>query len=315
MKVYLGVDTSNYTTSLAAYCEDGRMISEKKLLPVEQGAKGLRQSDALFLHVKQLPEVSEALFSRLPADFTVVGVGASSRPRDVEGSYMPCFLAGRTLAHTLAKSSKVPLREFSHQAGHIAAALFGADRLDLLSSEFISFHVSGGTTEGLYIRPSKISFETSIVSKTLDISAGQLIDRVGVSMGLAFPAGSELEKIALRYEGKVAAKPVLKGNDCCLSGVENICARLLSENASQEYVAAYCFDYVAQMLVRISERLKAQFGDIPFLYAGGVMSSSIIKEYVSARIPGSVFTKPEYSSDNAAGIAYLTAAVNALSQR
>lgn len=312
MKVYLGVDTSNYTTSLAAYCENGKMLSKKKLLPVEYGARGLRQSDALFLHIKQLPDVSDSLFSCLPSDFRIAGVGASVRPRDVEGSYMPCFLAGRTLAHTLAKSHNVPLREFSHQSGHIAAALYGANRPDILAGDFVSFHISGGTTEGLYIRSNGVGFDTEIVSKTLDISAGQLIDRVGVNMGLSFPAGSELEKIALSYEGKVSAKPVLKGTDCCLSGVENICARLLSEGASREYVAAYCFGYVAETIARISEKLKTEFGDIPFLYAGGVMSSNLIKEYISSRISGGIFTKPEYSSDNAAGIAYLTAAMDAV---
>ena len=129
-------------------------------------------------------------------------------------------------------------------------------------------------------------------------------------MGLSFPAGAELEKLATAYEGKTSAKPVIKGTDCCLSGVENICARLLSEGAAKEYVGAYCFDYVAEMLVRISSKLKAQYGDIPFLYAGGVMSSSYMREYISSEISNAVFTKPEYSSDNAAGVAFLTAALN-----
>lgn len=311
MKVYLGIDTSNYTTSFAAYCENGVMISEKKLLPVAHGEKGLRQSDALFHHIKQFPEVAEKLFSRLPGDYEIAGVGASVRPRDVEGSYMPCFLAGRTIGYTLASSYKLSLKEVSHQSGHIAAALYGAGRLDLLGGDFVSFHVSGGTTEVLYIKTKGVSFETKIVSKTLDISAGQLIDRVGVSMGLSFPAGAELEKFALSYEGKTSAKPVIKGTDCCLSGVENICARLLSEGAAKEYVGAYCFDYVAEMLVRISLKLKAQYGDIPFLYAGGVMSSSYMRRYISSAISNAVFTKPEYSADNAAGVAFLTAALNA----
>lgn len=310
MKVFLGIDTSNYTTSFAAYCEDGRMLSEKKLLPVAEGQKGLRQNDAIFLHVKQFPEVAERLFSRLPSDAKIAGVAVSSRPRDVEGSYMPCFLVGRTIAHTLATEHNLPLREVSHQSGHIAAALFGADRLDLLASDFVSFHVSGGTTEGLYISAKKQGFDTKIVSKTLDISAGQLIDRIGVSLGMKFPAGPELEKLALAYSGEISAKPVIKGTDCCLSGVENVCSRLLDEGMSKEYVAAYCFGYIAEMLVRISLKLKEEYGDIPFLYAGGVMSSSFMREYISSRVSGAVFTKPEYSSDNAAGVAYLSAALS-----
>lgn len=222
---------------------------------------------------------------------------------------MPCFLVGRTFAHGIASSHGVPLKELSHQAGHIAAALYGAGRVDLLASDFISFHVSGGTTEGLFVKSSRGGVSVDIVSKTLDISAGQLIDRIGVRLGFAFPAGAEMDKLALAYAGDVSAKPVLKGGDCCLSGVENVCARLLDEGAAPEYVAAYCFGYVAEMLVRVSARLREERGVVPVLFAGGVMSSEYIRNYVSARMENVVFTKPEFSSDNAAGTAFLAAAL------
>ena len=309
MKYYLGIDTSNYTTSVAAYLEDGAMLSEKKLLPVAPGEKGLRQNDAVFLHTKQLPQVAEKLFARLPEDARLAGVGVSTRPRDAEGSYMPCFLAGRTFAYGIAASAKAPLKELSHQAGHIAAALYGADRVDLLASDFIAFHVSGGTTEGLLVKSSRDGISVDIASKTLDISAGQLIDRIGVRLGFGFPAGAHMDKLALAHNGDVSAKPVLKGADCCLSGVENVCARLLDEGVSPESVAAYCFGYVAETLVRVSRRLREEYGALPILCAGGVMSSEYIRNYISARVENAVFTKPEFSSDNAAGTAYLAAAL------
>ena len=309
MKYYLGIDTSNYTTSAAAYLENGVMLSEKKLLPVAAGEKGLRQNDAVFLHTKQLPEVASRVFARLPEGARLAGVGVSTRPRDAEGSYMPCFLVGRTFAYGVAASHGVPMKELSHQAGHIAAALYGADRVDLLASDFISFHISGGTTEGLLVKTGGGRISVDIVSKTLDISAGQLIDRVGVKLGFGFPAGAEMDKLALSYAGDVSAKPVLKGEDCCLSGVENVCVRLLDGGAAPEYAAAYCFGYVAEMLVRVSARLRERFGGVPILYAGGVMSSEYIRNYVSARVENAVFTKPEFSSDNAAGAAYLASAL------
>ena len=312
MKYYLGIDTSNYTTSAAAYFTDGTMFSEKKLLPVATGEKGLRQSDAVFLHTKQLPDVISRLYARLPKDAELAGVAASTRPRDAEGSYMPCFLVGRTLAHGIAKSHGVPFLELSHQAGHIAAALYGANRIDLLTGSFISFHISGGTTEGLLVKSEKGGFSVDIVSKTLDISAGQLIDRIGVRLGFGFPAGAEMDKLALAYGADASAKPVLKGEDCCLSGVENVCARLLDEGASPDSVAAYCLGYVAEMLVRVSERLREKFGEMPILFAGGVMSSEYIRRIVSDRVDNAIFTKPEFSSDNAAGTAYLAAALCAL---
>ena len=309
MKYYLGIDTSNYTSSAAAYLEDGSMISEKKLLPVASGEKGLRQSDAVFLHTKQLPEVVSRLYARLPKDAELAGVGASARPRDAEGSYMPCFLVGRMLAHGVAASHGVRFVELSHQAGHIAAALYGAKRIDLLAGDFAFFHVSGGTTEGLAVRSNGGGMSVEIVSKTLDISAGQLIDRIGVRLGFGFPAGAEMDKLALAYGADASAKPVLKGEDCCLSGVENVCVRLLDEGAAPESVAAYCFGYVAETLVRVTARLKEKLGDVPFVYAGGVLSSEYIKNYISERVEDAVFAPPEFSSDNAAGIALLAAAL------
>ena len=131
-------------------------------------------------------------------------------------------------------------------------------------------------------------------------------------LGFGFPAGAEMDKLALAYGADASAKPVLKGEDCCLSGVENVCARLLDEGASPDSVAAYCLGYVAEMLVRVSERLREKFGEMPILFAGGVMSSEYIRKIVSDRVDNAIFTKPEFSSDNAAGTAYLAAALCAL---
>lgn len=306
MKYYLGIDTSNYTTSAAAYFENGDMLSEKKLLPVALGERGLRQSDAVFLHVKQLPEVTERLFSKFPASACLSGVAASVSPRDAEGSYMPCFLVGKAVANAVAESARVPFVSLSHQSGHIAAALYGAKRLDLIGESFVAFHVSGGTTEGLLVTGEGTPFSVRIVSKTLDISAGQLIDRIGVRMGFEFPAGVALDKLASAFDGFVSVRPTLKGNDCCISGVENICMKMIESGEPKEKVAASCFTYVAETLVRISENLTKELGRVPFLYAGGVMSSSYIKKYIAKRVPTALFTKPQFSSDNAAGIAYLS---------
>ena len=203
MPYFLGIDTSNYTTSASLYDSDsGEMLMKKKLLPVKEGECGLRQSDAVFHHVQQLPEITGELFSTFTDKITAVGV--SSRPRNVEGSYMPCFMVGLTAARIIAQTHRIPLYTFSHQEGHIAAALFSTKRIDLFEREFIAFHVSGGTTEGLCIRPgSKDIFDITLAAKTLDLNAGQLIDRVGVMMGLKFPCGMELEKLAAENTEKI----------------------------------------------------------------------------------------------------------------
>ena len=303
--VFLGIDTSNYTTSLSLFDTEGRIIANlKMLLPVKEGEKGLRQSDALFHHTVQLPQLFEKLKEKLNSA-KILAVGVSSRPRDAEGSYMPCFLAGRSAAVAIADTVGCPLYEFSHQCGHIAAALYSAGRTDLFFDEFAAFHVSGGTTDLVLVKPSeKTVFNIEKIGGTLDLNAGQLIDRTGVMMGLRFPAGPLIESLARNYTGEADKVRVsVKDLFCNLSGGENKVRELYRKNGDKERCAAYAVSYITQSLKVISENLRVKFGDIPVIYAGGVMSCSIIKKELS--LYGD-FASPEFSSDNAAGIAYLT---------
>ena len=193
--ICVGFDTSNYTSSVAAF--DGeRGENASRLLPVRAGELGLRQSEALFSHIKRLPELSDRLFAHIdPAEIRAVGV--STRPRAVEGSYMPCFLAGECQAKVLAAALHLPVYELSHQQGHIAAVLWSAGRLDLLGSDFLAWHLSGGTTELLYVRSSASGdLDCTRIGGSTDISAGQLIDRTGQLLGLDFPSGRALDRLA-----------------------------------------------------------------------------------------------------------------------
>ena len=196
MSIYLGFDTSNYRTSVALY---GDIIkSERKFLTVKKGELGLRQSDAVFLHTKQMPLVIKNLFSKEPADLNnIKAIGASTKPRDSIDSYMPCFLVGKNVAQSLSTIVGVPFYEFSHQAGHIAAAAYSANSLELINKKFIAFHVSGGTTEALLVTPSDNVFSVEIIAKTLDLNAGQVIDRLGNMLGFPFPSGEYIEKLAV----------------------------------------------------------------------------------------------------------------------
>ena len=194
--IIMGVDTSNYTTSVALMYSDGELIANiKEPLPVKLGECGLRQSDAVFSHIKNLPKAMERATQALAGE-RVCAIGVSERPRNVSGSYMPCFLAGLSAATSAAASSAVPLYKFSHQCGHIMAAVYSSKAYRVLESPFLAFHLSGGTTELVRAMKSEEGFSCEIVGGTLDINAGQLIDRVGVAMGLSFPCGKELEAIA-----------------------------------------------------------------------------------------------------------------------
>lgn len=301
MSVVLGIDTSNYTTSAALYDSvSGEMVSAGQLLDVAPGEKGLQQSKALFLHTRQLPSVLEDAFTRFSGGIPNA-VCVSDKPRSVNGSYMPVFTAGVSAASASALSLGVPLYKTSHQNGHIAAALYSVGRLDLIDRDFMVFHVSGGTTEAIYVTPSETDiFNCEIAARTLDLNAGQVIDRVGVKMGLMFPCGNELDRLSETCNDEIKVpKPALKGTDCCLSGLENLCDKF-SKTHSKAQTASFLFSYLSKTIEEMSDRLHEIYGDIPFVYAGGVMRNSTIRKNVDG-----YFAEPQFSSDNAAGVAVI----------
>lgn len=304
MRRILGLDTSNYTTSCALW-EDGQVLQQKKLLPVKEGQLGLRQSDAVFHHTQQLPALLEALFRSSPGPVHAVGV--SARPRSQQGSYMPCFTVGHGTARSLAAALGVPCRAFSHQEGHIAAALYSAGRLALLRERFLAFHVSGGTTEAVLVSPGEDGgLSVRLLASSLDLKAGQAIDRVGVLLGLPFPAGPALERLAAASSAAFRVRPSMKGADCSLSGVQNRCEAMVRRGEPPQDVARFCLLSVCAALEGMADALLAEHGRLPLLFAGGVMSNALLKERLSARYEA-LFAAPAFSADNAAGAAVLAA--------
>lgn len=304
MKAVLGLDTSNYTTS-AAYWASGadKPVQAKQLLPVKQGEMGLRQSDAVFHHTRQLPDVMERLTEAMGGG--IVAVAASDRPQQVDGSYMPCFLVGAGAARQLGAALGVPVHFFTHQQGHVMAALTGADCLHLRRAPFLAFHVSGGTTDALLVEPdADCIIRCRVVGRSLDLKAGQLIDRVGGMLGLPFPAGPALEALAAEAQSTYKPRPTLKGCDCHLSGVENQCRDRLAAGHPPVEVARFCLDSVCAAVTGMTEVLLTQYGDLPLVYAGGVMSNQMLKQTLTDRFDGH-FAPSVYSADNAAGIACL----------
>ena len=307
---YLGIDTSNYTTSVALCDAAGEVIANLKApLPVREGERGLRQSEALFAHVKNLPSLMTSLEEILHgnADLKVAGVGYSARPRSVEGSYMPCFLAGVSAAHSMMAISGVPGVEVSHQDGHLMAAMYSSGAMDsLLRGPFAAFHVSGGTTELLYVEPRAQGFSVNLVGQSLDLHAGQAVDRIGVAMGMRFPCGPAMEKAAAACCEKVPKPRIsVSGCDCHLSGLENLALKLYEQTQSMSLVAAYTLDFLAATLLAMCDGVRSQYPNIPLLFAGGVMSNRRIQSAIAAKYPDAYFSEPVFSSDNAAGVALL----------
>ena len=297
----IGMDTSNYTTSIAFFDGIGGENCSR-LLPVKQGELGLRQSDAVFAHIKSLPELSGRLFSHVRKE-DITAVGVSTRPRAVEGSYMPCFMVGYTHAKMLSDLLKVPLIEVSHQQGHVAASLWSADAMELMDQPHLAWHLSGGTTELLLVEPEGKNVVCTKIGGTTDISAGQLIDRTGQLLQLPFPSGKHLDALSKEGVLKEVFKVKCSNMEFSLSGVQNKVQQFHSQKENPAETAGYALRCVAKAVYLATEQALKAYPGLPVVFSGGVASNSLLREVIAPLNP--VFAQPQFSTDNAMGVAVL----------
>ena len=297
----IGFDTSNYTTSIAYYnTEDSKNISQ--LLPVKEGQLGLRQSDAVFHHTKSLPELSGRLFSDIAID-SVTAIGVSTRPRAVDGSYMPCFMVGYSHAKLLADALHVPLIQCSHQQGHVAAALWSADRMDLMDAPHLAWHLSGGTTELLLIEPDHGNVSCKKIGGTTDISAGQLIDRTGQMLNLSFPAGKHIDVLSKDSQNTDYFRAKCADAEFSLSGIQNKVQKYFETCHDPAETAGYVLRCVCHTVIRATENALKAYPGLAVVFSGGVASNSMLRQLAEPLNP--VFAQPHFSTDNAMGVAIL----------
>ena len=300
----LGLDTSNYTTSAALCSSHGEILQSRRLLPVKTGERGLRQSEAVFAHVRQLAEQVESVMKAASEPLSCVC--ASVSPRDGEDSYMPVFNVGEMAGRVIAAAHHVPFFTTTHQRGHIRAAKVDSG---LKAGKFLALHLSGGTTDVLFMDGEILT----PLGTSMDLHAGQLVDRVGVALGLPFPSGPHLETLARQGNAK-ALVPVSmdeKSLQCHLSGAEAQLMRMIQKEENQNDIAAEVYSILCRTVLRLLKAAADQTGTNEILLAGGVMSSSLLREMLLERNEKRRlqlhlhFGRPEYSGDNAVGVALI----------
>ena len=306
----IGFDTSNYRTSAAAVTLDGEILADwRELLPVSEGERGLRQSEAVFAHIRQLRN-SEELIRMQTDGIRIAGVAASTKPRDGEDSYMPVFQVGHTVGCMLAAVLNVPFFETTHQRGHLAAARHGTVLEN--AEEMLAMHLSGGTTDMLGVAGESIDR----LGGSADLHAGQLVDRAGVALGLPFPAGEALEALAIRGKSEGQLGCSLENGDlvCHLSGAETKVQQWIRKaEMPAEDIAREIYDLLARTIVRMLKAGARETGFSKALVTGGVASSPLLRQMLEERrkkmsgCPEMVFGKPEQSGDNAVGVALIGA--------
>ena len=306
--LYLGVDTSAYTTSLAAVNETGELAWEARtVLAVPDGETGLAQSTAFFQHVQNLP----GLIARVPDQVwnNLKAVGVSTKPRPQAGSYMPVFTAGYAVASAIAAARRVKLWETTHQEGHIAAG--AASAFNLSAARFLAIHISGGTTEILAINHTGGGrVELDLLGGTTDLHAGQFIDRVGVLLGLPFPAGQALEQLALGAGPRAASllPSAVQGLKVSFSGVETAARRLLAQGIAPADLARAVEGCIARTVSKLAQAAIAATGLDRVLIVGGVASNRFIREEMArrlAKVAQLFWAESNWSRDNAIGVALL----------
>ena len=300
----LGIDTSCYTTSAACVSEQGIVFSERTMLSVPFGGRGLRQSEGLFQHVKQLAPILEHLFQSVKRE-RIGAVSVSVKPVDAEDSYMPVFLAGYQTARAVAAALGVPLIETNHQCGHFRAAM--VDNESLLGTTFYGFHISGGTTDLVRVKSDPQGpYSIELLGTSNDLHAGQFVDRVGVALGLPFPAGKHLEALARKARRKdIKLGAAVKGTTCSFSGAESAAMRILQKTEPEE-LAFGVYDCLSRTMTKMLRNAEQKNGTLPILICGGVASSALLRELLQNRYgQGLLFGRNELSADNAVGVAYI----------
>lgn len=307
MRLVLGIDTSCYTTSVALLAEDGTLVAdERRPLAVRPGGRGLAQSEMVYQHTRNLPELFATAAARAGGDLALAAVAASVQPRPLPESYMPAFLVGAGYARVIAVAQAVPFLSLSHQEGHILAGAWSAGGPD--DNRFLAVHASGGTTEITLVTRAGGGLQVELLGGTSDIAAGQFVDRIGVALGLPFPAGPGLEELASSVQDGPAALPVAaRGLAVSFAGPETKARRLLAAGAAPAAVAAGVQACVADSLARLCAAAVAASGADVILFVGGVLANRFIRERLTAALaPAGVrtfFPAPRYSGDNAVGAA------------
>ena len=306
--IIIGIDTSCYTTSIAAISLGKKVIfNEKIMLNVKEGNNGLRQSEAVFQHINNLGEISEKI-KDISKKYNIKGICVSQKPRPIKDSYMPVFMVGYNFAKTLSTLIGCKLYETTHQENHIEASLFTNNIID--KNNFLSIHMSGGTTEILLVNKEKDNYNIEIVGGTKDISFGQLIDRIGVKLGYKFPAGKYIDEDATKCIEKIekGLKTSVKDGYMNLSGLENQINNLI-ENNSKEYIAKILLDSIVRNIYKSILYISKNYNLNEVVFAGGVSASKYIKKELNSKLKKEniypYFTEAEYSTDNALGCAII----------
>ena len=258
----------------------------------------------VFQHTRNLPLLMEKALQS--DDIEICGVGVSCCPRPIADSYMPAFLAGVSAAKSIAAVSKMPLYTISHQENHMEAGVWSAGGPE--AERFLMLHASGGTTDMLLAQKEADGcYLLEQIGGSMDLHAGQFIDRVGVALGLQFPTGPELEKLAETADYITELPVSVRKLQVSLSGPATAALRKLQAGEDKAALALGVECALAETFARMLRNGAAAYDAADVLLVGGVASNKFIRAHVEEKLQKRNIRlwvpEARFSCDNASGCA------------
>jgi N6-L-threonylcarbamoyladenine synthase/N6-L-threonylcarbamoyladenine synthase/protein kinase Bud32 len=295
----LGIESTAHTASVGVASRDAaggfEVLSNLSSLwrPPEGG---IHPREAANAHADSLPGIiRDALKEARVAPRGLSAVAFAQGP-----GLGPCLRTGASAARALALSARVPLVGVNHCVAHleVGRALLGCEDPVLL-------YASGGNTQVIAFAGGRYR----VFGETLDIGIGNMLDKFGREMGLPFPAGPEIERMA-REGGALLPLPYsVKGMDVAYSGMLTAALQLRQGGARAEDLAMSIQEVAFAMLVEVAERAMAHVGKRELLLGGGVAANGRLAEMAAVmcreRGASSFVPPPRYCVDNGAMIAVL----------
>jgi N6-L-threonylcarbamoyladenine synthase len=293
MVIVIGIETTAHTFGVAVI-KDGKVFSNvRDIFTTEKG--GLIPLEVRKHHERVAPEIySKALLEAGIKEEEIEAISFSNAP-----GLAPCLIAGMEFVKTRAKELSIPVVCVNHCIAHLEIGdLFGA-------CDPVMLYASGANTQIIAYESGKYR----VFGETLDLGVGNFIDTIARFMGLGFPGGPKIQKLAEGGEKLIELPYSIKGMDVSFSGIQTKLKTLLDKGEKKEDLAYSLQEYVFAMLVEAAERALAHTGKKELLLGGGVACNSRLQEMckIMCEARGVKYICPDKSFlvDNAGMIGYL----------
>jgi N6-L-threonylcarbamoyladenine synthase len=298
--IVLGIETSCDETGVAI-CDNSKIISSyTKTQSIHTKFGGVVPEIASREHEKFLPEITEKVLKDAKLQYSDLEAIAVTSGPGLMGSLLP----GISFAKGISQGLDIPIMPINHLEAHLNSAFIEFETLD---PPFINLLVSGGHTQIWLV---KDLFEYTLLGETLDDACGEAFDKGAKTLGLNYPGGPEIEKLAMKGDRELInfPRPVINDGtyNFSFSGLKTSLINCVNKNKyNLDDVAASYQEAIVDCLIG---KLKNCMDDLNIntsIVCGGVAANQRLREKLNALDKTIIFPSLKYCTDNADMIAFL----------